>query len=265
MTAAFDVHRHFALSTGVYDLFQVPEREQFHAWEGLQTTPKTPGVLMPPPYYALPAGIDDTRRLNDLAAHLQSNGSGRLKAFGVVEAHHGDAALEEVERIGSELPLAGIAFAHRAQGVFADMPVMSRILRRAGALGLVCAVHASPLSGNESLWRIWRLVESAPETKVIALGALSDWDHLEQVLANARRAPNLFYDTSELTETAGSLARLVDAVGVDRILFGTGAHRQRDAETATSAEEFGREAALPDAAVDAILWDNASNMFGVAA
>jgi predicted TIM-barrel fold metal-dependent hydrolase len=246
----FDFHHHLALSEDECDLFEVPERPDFDRWLSVRTERPAPGdrrrVVMPPTYYAMPGGLEDTRRLNDLVFAAQmTDRAGCPAAFAVVEPHHGEAALEEIDRVANELGMTGLVWRHRAHGVFADVPIMARFVERAAERALLPVFHVTPRSGNEALWRVWHLAEQFPDVPMVALGALSGWDQVEQIVAGPQRAPNLRYELSELAEGPRVLERLLSALGPDRLLYGSGAHNRRDAEAYADAHTLIEQGDLP--------------------
>jgi predicted TIM-barrel fold metal-dependent hydrolase len=256
----FDFHTHVGLGHDECDLFEVPGRDRFDAWLAAQPRPATEAVALPPGFYAWPNGLEDTARLNDLMAAWRAQG-GCVAAFGVVEPHHGDAALAEIDRIAA-IGLQGIAWRHRGHGVFADVPVMERFVARAARHNLVLALHASRHSGNEALWRLWGLAEACPGARFVALGAVADFEQQEELLASARRAPNLRYDLTGL-RGRHELKRLVDTFGAERLLFGTGAHDTGEALAVAGHARLVTEAAIPDTAKEQILWRNAAVLLGL--
>lgn len=257
-----DIHCHIGLSHDECDLFTVPPYAGFDRWIAAGSAPgEVEAVAMPPTFYALPDGLGDTARLNDLMAAWRVNTHRCVAAFGVVEPHHGDDALPEIDRIAA-LGLKGIVWRHRAHGVFADVPVMARFAERAATLGLVLALHASRHSGNEAIWRLWYLAEAFPAVTFVALGAFGDFEQQEEILNNAGRAPNLRYDLSDL-RSGHDLKRLVDVLGADRLLYGTGAHDVGAAREAGRHRRLVLATPVPDAAKERILWRNAVELLAL--
>jgi predicted TIM-barrel fold metal-dependent hydrolase len=223
-----DIHRRIVPDVAEDALFRVPERGDFTSW--IAATPLTADkkenthyAVLPPAFYALSQGLADTRRLNDLMRAVRTaNGGHAPAAFGIVEPHHGEAALEEIDRIAGELRLTGIVWRHRAHGVYADVPIMTKFVARAAERGLVPMMYASPGSMNESLWRVWNLAEQFPSVPMIALGALADWEHLQQIMATPERAANVHYDTSDFFGEPDDLAAVAKRLGAHRLVYGGG-------------------------------------------
>jgi predicted TIM-barrel fold metal-dependent hydrolase len=264
-TRVFDFHVHLGLAADESDLFEVPPRAGFERWLTGWARPGADGgrrhVLMPPTFYAWPNGLEDTRRLNDLVfAAQRADRRACPAAFGVVEPHHGEAALDEIDRVANELGMTGLVWRHRGHGVFADVPIMAKFVARAAERALLPVFHVTPRSGNEALWRVWRLAEQFPDVPMVALGALSSWDQVEQIVSNPGRAPNLRYETSEMSEGPRVLDRLVVALGAERLLYGSGVHNLRDAEVYASAHAAIAGSDLPPRTKERILWRNASEL-----
>ena len=167
------------------------------------------------------------RRLNDLVhAVQQSRKANTPAAFGVVEPHHGDAALPEIDRIADELKMAGLVWRHQNTACSQNVPVMTRFVARAAERGLLPMLHVTPLSGNETLWRVWHLAEQFPQVPMVALGAFSNWDQ-------AGEAANPELRTESALRHVGSCKRaritwcVAARLGPDRLVFGSGATARR--------------------------------------
>jgi predicted TIM-barrel fold metal-dependent hydrolase len=251
--SGIDVHQHIGLGDDEFDLFDVPAEAAFDAWLNREaaTLPALPPgwarVLLPPIYFKSTGGAKDVRRLNDLMAAAAARPEFRaMAAFGVVEPQQGEASFEELDRM-ARIGLAGPAFSPRAQGVFADTPELVALVRRATAQGLLSALHATPASGNEALWRIWNLAAQCAPVPILALGALAGWENVQAILAGGGPG-NLYYDTARLAGGV-ALGGLATKLGSNRLLYGGGG----------SAE------AIPEALRDGILRDNALRLLGARA
>jgi len=221
-----DIHRHIITDVADNELFRVPERSDFASWIAAapltaNTNKNTRYAILPPSFYVLTNGLADTRRLNDLMAAVREKINAPA-AFGLVEAHHGEAALEEIDRIADELRLTGIVWRHRAQGVYADVPIMTKFIARAAERRLVPMLYVTPASMNESLWRVWNLAEQFPTVPIIALGALANWEYLQQILATPDRATNIHYEISNFFGEPEDLGALAKRLGSHRVVYGCG-------------------------------------------
>lgn len=258
-----DIHRRIVPDLAEDQLFRVPEHSDFASWiagAGLAASEDSRYALVPPAFYVLSQGLADTRRLNDLMRAIKDDlGTHAPAAFGIVEPHHGEAALDEIDRIADELHLTGIVWRHRAHGVYADVPIMSRFIARAAERGLVPMMYASPHSMNESLWRIWNLAEQFADVPMIVLGALADWEHLQQILATPERAANVHYDLSDFFGEPGDLAGIAKRLGAHRLVYGGGACGAR-ANLNQSLGTHIAQGALTDDVKQAILSGNARRL-----
>jgi predicted TIM-barrel fold metal-dependent hydrolase len=260
-----DVHEHIGLGSYEFDLAKVPERGDFHSWIDRVLAVGPAGgqsrVLLPPLYYQTTQGIEDVRRLNDVLALAATRTDLHVAAaLGFVEPQHGRAAFDEIDRIARG-NLRGIVFSPRCQGVFADIPEMITLVKHAGEHGLVVMTHATPGSANERLWRIWNLAEQCADVKMLALGAFASWENIQQILSNGGKATNLRYDTSGLEFEP--ITRVIEELGAERILYGSGAH---DGRAAAAMRPIDREpfADLPDSIRAMVLHGNAAIFLGLA-
>jgi predicted TIM-barrel fold metal-dependent hydrolase len=262
LTAApyIDIHQHLALGAGEFDLIEVPAEDAFPEWldRAAAAMPRLPQgwtrALLPPVFFQSAGGAQDVRRLNDLmlAAAARPELS-VVAAFGVVEPQQGEAAFAELDRIARQ-GLDGVAFSPRAQGVFADTPELVALVRHATGCGLLTLVHATPRSGNESLWRIWNLAEQCAPSPIVALGALGDWENVQAI--NAAESPgNLYYDTAGLADAA--VAAAAKRLTLQRVLYGSGAHDAAHAARVRLSHE-----AIPEDLRPAVLRDNARRLLG---
>ena len=221
-----DIHQHIGLGHHEADLMVVPSRDEFSSWSDLALAhceaKDRYRALLPPTFYQTAAGINDVRRLNDLMDLLSTRKDrGVVGSFGIVEPHHGSAALDEIGRIAKS-NLKGIVFSPRTQGVYADTPEIIALTQHAGEHGLTVMIHATAASSNEPLWRIWNLATSCKDVSMVALGAFASWDNIQAILANPDTAPNLKYDTAGLH--ALPISFVTQKLGADRLLYGSGAH-----------------------------------------
>ena len=269
MVQVFDVHRHFDHPPADEALFRVPPRaehvefaEGVAAMSGPRRLDEVFVAVHPPSYYVLTEGIEATRRLNDLAHSVAEVHGAGVVPVGTVEPHHGEAALAEIDRVALELGLTALGWRPRAQGVFADAPTMTSLVARAADRGLVPMVHASAGSGNEALWRVWRLAERFPSVPIVVLGALSDWDQKQEVLAQPDRASNVVYDLTGFFGEAEDIEGVAARLGAERLVFGSGAGCDLLVDGDRAARVVA-DSALAEPLKRAVLWDNAARLFGL--
>jgi predicted TIM-barrel fold metal-dependent hydrolase len=264
--SSLDVHRHVGLGDNEYDLFAVPPAGELSAWvsrwKASDDASGDAAILSPPPFYKLTNGLEDTRWLNDLMAALVAEG-GAVAACGTVEPHHGDAALPEIDRMARELGLKGVVWRHRAQGIYADHPVMYRFVARALDNGLVPMVHAT-LSTNETLWRYKKMADKFSGHAIIVLGALYEWDQKLEILAEPEAAPNLIYDTAQVTAPS-IIEEMVEILGEHRIVFGSGFEYRPGTQALADSARAILQARLSDDARRKVMAGNAAALFGLEA
>lgn len=210
-------------------------------------------LLTPPVYYSLANGIEDNRAINDaLTEAARSLGT---RAFGVAEPKFGDLAATEIDRLAG-LGSAGVVWSPRAQGLFGNDHTLAELIRHAGRNGLVSMVQSAPYSINEGLWRLWSLASLCGEVPLVILGAFESWENIQLVRDRQGGPANLFYDISAMSE-GYDLDHLVDAIGSERLLFGSGGG---DGIAATLGVI--ERSTLPAEARDTILRGNAQGLFG---
>jgi predicted TIM-barrel fold metal-dependent hydrolase len=265
---SLDVHRHVGMGADEYDLFTVPAAGETSAWVSQWAATEGgeggPAILSPPPYYKLTNGLEDTRRLNNLmAALVAEGGDNAVAACGTVEPHHGDAALPEIDRMARELGLKGVVWRHRAQGIYADHPVMYRFVARALDNGLVPMVHAT-LSTNETLWRYKKMADKFAGHRIIVLGALYEWDQKLEILAEPEAAPNLIYDTAQVTAPS-IIEEMVEILGEHRLVFGSGFEYRPGAQALADSARPIQQAKLSEDARRKVMGETAAALFGLEA
>lgn len=94
------------------------------------------------------------------------------------------------------------------------------LINKAGELGLPVLFHC----GDEEMClplQMGEMMKQCPHTTVILahMGGLAHW---RDAISVAQRYPNIYIDTSEIPYV-GMIRRFVDAIGPDRVLFGTDA------------------------------------------
>ena len=162
-------------------------------------------IIIPGHDYLRPAGLADTRAINNaIAVYRGANPTRFPAAIGVVEPLYGDASLGELDRIKSELGLAGVSFDTRYQGVSIDSGLVRRLIDRMGTLGLVPYLHAVPEISSQAPWRMAALARDFPGLPMLVLDAFSWYEQLQQVYFLADLAPNLVFDTGQVLPSIGS-------------------------------------------------------------
>jgi predicted TIM-barrel fold metal-dependent hydrolase len=178
-------------------------------------------LVIPGHGYLRPNGLADTRRVNDeIAAYRDATPDRFPVACGIVEPRDGPHALDEIERVGSELGLVAISFHTRFQGVSMDSQWILRYLERMGEVGLVPIIHAMDDTPEESLWKLASIAQSFPDLTILALDPFSSYEATRQCFFVADVAPNIVFDTS-LSYSFDFIEEFATRFGSERVVFGT--------------------------------------------
>jgi predicted TIM-barrel fold metal-dependent hydrolase len=220
-------------------------------------------LLMPGHSYMKPGGLADTQAINDgLAAYRRLAPDRIALAIGVVEPRHGLDSLAEIDRMHSDLGFQGVSWHHRQQGLPMDHPVMFACLERLGVHDMVPMIHCFAGADFEEIWRLRRLAEAFPDLPILCLDSMTDAVQFEAVLAAGERTPNILIDTTSSVLGPGGVARCVERLGPERLLFGTNLYsRQQTAHMSGLDDVFA--ANISDDAKALILGGNARRLFGL--
>lgn len=220
-------------------------------------------LVIPGHGYLRPNGLADTRRVNDEIAAYRDNTPDRFPvACGIVEPRDGPYALDEIERLSSELRLVAISFHTRFQGVSMDSQWILRYLERMGELGLVPVIHAMDDTPEESLWKLASIARSLPDLTILALDAFSSYEATKQCFFVADVAPNIVFDTS-LSYNFDFIEEFAVRFGPERVQFGTDLYSWPVGRRVSHLLPQIVACGLPRDAKASILGDNARRLFGV--
>ena len=217
-----DVHQHVRLMPGsLGETLASPEIELKTRLATMDSLGIDQAIIIPGHDYLRPNGLADTRAINNgIAAYRRANPTRFPAAIGIVEPLYGDAGLSELDRIKSELGLAGVSFDTRYHGVNPDSPLVRRFIARMGTLGLVPYLHTVPEISSEAPWRMAALARDFPGTPMLLLDALSSFEQLRQVDFLADLAPNLLFDTGQVS-VFDRILPFIRRVGAARVVFGS--------------------------------------------
>jgi predicted TIM-barrel fold metal-dependent hydrolase len=266
----FDIHHHIGAiaqvmgtGRGIAD----PEQEYAARVRSMTDDGVAMAAVLPATGYLQPEGVKDTMRVNDAMAAYRARDPKRFPvACGVVEPLHGERSLEELDRIHHELRLDGVVWHHRFQGAPIDAGIMFPLVRRAGELGLVPFIHLIPVSTFEAPWRLERLALEFPDITFVALdGFAGSADYCHMVMDIGKRLPNVLFDISLFYSGSVFLKTLVDALGSERVLFGSDVYAELSTRMAAapSLMHIVRSADITETDKANILGDNARRLFGV--
>lgn len=222
-------------------------------------------VVIPGHGYLRPAGVADTRRVNDGIAAYRDRRPDRFPvAIGVTEPAYGAASLEEIDRVHDELGLVGVSYHTRFQGVSLDSGWVARGVERLAERGLVPVIHAMDDTPEEALWKLAALARRVPQTTLLALDAFGSFEATRQCDFVAEIAPNVVFDTS-LSYNFDFIEAFARRFGVDRVVFGTDLYSWPVGRRISHLLDQIVASDLDAAAKAAILGDNARRLFGLPA
>ena len=246
-------------------------------------------------YYLDPGdAIECSKAVNDEIAGIVADHPDRFAGYGTLPMQEPVAAVSELERVMSTAGMVGVSVGTHVGGQNWDEPDLFPVLEAAEQSNALVFVHPAASRLKEALPRYhMRNFIANPTETTIAIGSLifggildrlpglrllfahgggyacwayARFDHGHQVRPEARehiaRLPSdylnaLWYDS--LVHGYGNLRRLIDVVGVDRVVLGT---------------DFPADMGQPDPVVwiegsdlssaekDAVLGDNAEVMLG---
>ena len=217
--ATYDIHHHLLMqvSSTAADLAKDYEKRV----EIMDRNEIDKAVMLPGSGYFRPRGVEDTKRINDLMAEYVSIHEDRFPTgIGVVETMHGEASLEEIDRIVGSLGLKGVTWHHMNQGAHVNHPMMFRYLERLKELQVPAYIHGFSEYPQEGLWRLEHLAESFPAVTIVALSTLCSWSQIEHMIRILKRCDNIYVDTLVFPIHLW-IETIVEEVGAHRVLFGS--------------------------------------------
>ena len=255
-----DVHAHFLHDRSPRADWQDRNASRMRAGERVGITVHVASILgswgaTSPIYFPSPSDIEYG---NDFMLRLQEAQPNRVRGYVVVNPNYTDHALKELRRCLD----AGMIGVKLAASRRADDPLLDPVCQVAGQRGVPVLHH---------IWQHRRRdypgqeASDAAELVVLALrhpnvhfllahiGGGGDWTHS---LAAVRRVPNVMVDLSGSGVDGGMLEACIDAVGVERLLWGcdltidTGWAKLRYLEHLLNASDL-----------ELIRWRNASRIF----
>jgi predicted TIM-barrel fold metal-dependent hydrolase len=273
MTDVFDHHQHIGFIADITGDIGTAGRERGADGDGLEAdyrarvaTMDRLGIrqasLMPGHSYPRPGGLADTRAMNDRLVAYRRRDPERFPAIaGTVEPRYGEAGLEEIDRMHA-LGFQAISWHHRQQGLPINHPVMHRFVGRMAELGMVPFVHTFVGADFESIWRLRDLAAAFPEVQFLCMDATTDAEVFEEALAAGARTPNLLFDTTSLALGPVAIERFVEALGAERLLFGSNLYSDSPADRLEALDAV-REAGISEPDRAAILGGNARRLLGL--
>lgn len=211
-------------------------------------------------YYLEPHhAANAARAINDELAGIVDDHPDRFRAFGALPMQDPDAAILELQRVMGTPGMVGCAVGSHVNGANWDEPHLFPVLEAAESLGAILFVHPAASRLKEALPRYhMRNYIANPTETTIAIGSLifggvidrlpdlrfvfahgggyacwgmapgSRFDHGYSVRPEAREHAGsmpseylrrMWYDS--LVHAHGNLRRLIEVVGLDRVVLGT--------------------------------------------
>ena len=258
-----DIHMHVEPRTSNYAPFGTREQMVDQHYDELLHYMDRNGIAKIIPSagyrYRRTEGIVDTRAMNDMIAGLVAKNTARFPAgIGTVEVQHGEASLQELERMSHELKLKAVGWHHADDGTVIDHPFMRPILKQVQALNMIPFIHTREKE-YEAWWRLEVLAEEFPDLSFVAMSGLATTDDRTHAAVIGRRHKNVMVDTGPaLYGGESALQELVQAIGAERVLYGS------DDNTTLTLQVI-RNSALSDHEKQLILSGNAARLFGLKA
>lgn len=197
--------------------------------------------------------LDDVRRSNDMVSSLMQRLPGHVFGFAYVNPRHQQGALDELHRCIEDLGFSGVKL---WVATYCDDPLVDPIIEQAIRFKVPILVHCwVKINGNlpfeSTPMRLGRLACRYPEAKLMMAHLGGDWEYGVQV---AREHENIYVDTSGSLAEMDAIDTLVQAIGVERVLFGT------DNADLSFCKGKILGADLSDADREAIFWKNAATL-----
>jgi predicted TIM-barrel fold metal-dependent hydrolase len=224
-------------------------------------------AVMPSLQYERPNGARDTAAINDLVAMYRDSCRDRFPvAIGTVEPLHGiDAGITEINRMASQLRMAGVVWHHRFQGTWITDPRMVPFLAEMERLRLLAFIHVFAESTLESLWGLEQLAEQFPRVTFIAVDAFSGLTRIRELKGLAARCPNVILETAAAFPMGSFIEEFVHLFGSERILFGSDVYSGSATDHQPHVLTMVLKAKISEEDRRNILWNNAQRLYGLAA
>ena len=255
-----DIHAHFLHDRTPRADWRERNASRLRAGERVGITCHVASILgswghTSPTYFPSPG---DLRSGNDFLLGLQREHPDRIRGYAAVNPNYGDQALAEIARC-LDAGMIGIKLAASRR---ADDPLLDPVCRLAATRNVPVLHH---------VWqhrrRDWPGQEASDARELCALAARhrsawfilahigggGDWLHTLPLL---RSHPNVLVDLSGSGVDGGMLEACLDAVGVDRLLWGC----DLTIETGWAKLRY-LERLLPPTELELVRWRNAARVF----
>jgi predicted TIM-barrel fold metal-dependent hydrolase len=213
-----DLHHHLGVMDGLVaagsTVTSADERFRFmddHHIDQVVVLPQSGGVTS-----------DNMASINAGVAQYRDQSPGRVAAaLGTCDPTDPERAVAEIDRAVARNDLRGFVFHHHFQGTVINDPRMRPILARLAHHRLPAFIHILAGSILESPWRLEQLAHEHPDLTLVGLDGFSSPTQAGEMVHIAARCPNVFFDTGVLISVAHLLRPFIDAVGAERLLYGS--------------------------------------------
>ncbi len=180
-------------------------------------------IVFPKVGFGDPEGIKDMAQMHDMIVRVAENHSDRfLRVLAQVEPRYGNAGLDEVDRVFTELGVAGLMFHNDFFGTPIKSERMYNLVQRASKYpDAVIALHTAIHSFLEPPFMAMDLIKSFPQMSFIMIHPMMNRTHFLATAQVAKECPNVCVDTCMATNHDFVIEEAVELIGADRILFGT--------------------------------------------
>jgi len=164
--------------------------------------------------------LNEVRKSNDQVYELKRLLPEHVWGFAYVNPAHGPAAVTELRRCVEEYGFSGIKL---WVATLADDHRVDPIIQQAIVYDIPVLVHCwVKVNGNlpfeSTPMHVGRIAQRFPEAKLLMAHLGGDWEYGVKV---ARDHPNISVDTSGSMAEMDTIEKLVEAIGAERVMFGT--------------------------------------------
>lgn len=218
-------------------------------------------VISPVPTYATPYGIKSTSKQNDYIAEAIAKYPKRfIRGFGAVNPRHGKPSVPEVDRIFSELGLAGLMFSNDKTGLTFDNPIMGEYFEHAMEYdNPIVFAYTSQYSVLQAPFMLEKMARKFPGISFINGSALKDSTHANCSRFMSSILDNIYVDVADMNQLLNVLTNVVDECGAEKILFGSNIPFCDICPEITNIEAIG----LSEEVKQCIYFENASKLFKI--
>jgi predicted TIM-barrel fold metal-dependent hydrolase len=199
-------------------------------------------------FFDLAKGNEEQARLLDAVP--------RLRGYVVVDPRYDDDSVRELDRLNRDPRFVGVKIHCSYSQTPTNAPSLRRLFRAIAEYGKPVLIHPLGADWPEALVEI---AAEHPHLPIIAAHAgYGDAPHpTHDAALRVAPAPNIWIEFCSTYLATGAIRRGIDAVGVDRVLFGSDYPLISLPYMVTAYEEAG----LNDDEAEMIMWRNAQRLF----